>query len=181
MSNLDAFDVMICIPAGRVNIQPFGEPGACCSVSSPQGNKRLREFLVEGSNIVSGYNMLHKFREEVIKSLRRVAGGCQDDSFGFLGVKLHYLGSDWNSLLASIFFLPSQSGTCKERRKGALQWPSKPPRHLSFHWMLSSVSRCIQSGQMLPMMAFQYRGGWEPEIDRASTGSHIILCQSIRA
>lgn len=83
MSRLDALDVMICIPVGRVNVQPFGASRVSYTVSL-EGNSSLRTFNVKGTNILSGSNMLLKFREEVIRSLGRNAGWCQDDGFCFL-------------------------------------------------------------------------------------------------
>ncbi|XP_013885157.1 cyclic GMP-AMP synthase isoform X2 [Austrofundulus limnaeus] len=62
ISNPDEFDVMLPIPVARVQIDPFGTNGAFYSVQLKRGPEPLLKFQ---KNILSSYEMLKDFREEV--------------------------------------------------------------------------------------------------------------------
>lgn len=85
---------MICIPAGGVTVGAFGQTGACYSVSLTEGNSPLRDFKLDGSNVLSGHKMLLRFRE-AINSIRGIEGWCHDDNF-LVWLKFLCLGSDWD-------------------------------------------------------------------------------------
>lgn len=76
ISNPDEFDVMICVPVDRVKVEPFGQTGAFYSVALKRGNSPLKEFQLEEDGVLSASKLLQEFREEVIKSIKGIAGWC---------------------------------------------------------------------------------------------------------
>ncbi|XP_041867122.1 cyclic GMP-AMP synthase [Melanotaenia boesemani] len=68
ISDPDEFDVMLCIPIDRVQIEAFGEDGAFYSVALKRGNNPLEKF--QKGDVLSASEMLKEFREEVKKCLK---------------------------------------------------------------------------------------------------------------
>lgn len=146
IANPDEFDVMIAIPVGRVNIEPFGDDGAFYRVALKRGNSPLKKF--QEKDTLSASEMLQEFREEVKKSVKEFTGGDQNDTLwqnaaSFSVIKLATPKFDFTKaytvavMLRSLFVLSEWEVTRKKKGCPAVTLVTKVESLISLDVVLS--------------------------------------------